>query len=320
MNKLYLLCIACTLCLRLSAQFPQLISFQAQALNSNGGFWVNQNISVRISILEGTMNGTIVYQERHSVTTSQTGNFNLNIGGGNPLIGLFSTVNWATGNKFIKTEIDPINGTNYTLISTTQLLSVPYALYAEKVKKSEYNVEQDSHDRYFYPDGFMNADTFTLTKVATYIVPPGKTLYILNAQYFGEDLDPERHSHLVINEKDSIYSMFPNIPAIIPQNSLVRVYGKGTFKAFLVSSSKNIEPVIVSRWTTYTVPPNKRLYVYRFAGPMREPHYGFDTYSGHMCNVKWNVIPQLNAYYDYIPSGTVIETNCTVVNGYLISY
>jgi hypothetical protein len=114
-----------------NAQAPQAISYQAVARNAQGQIVPAQNIGVRFSILDGSVTGNVLYEETHSVITNNFGLFTLSIGKGTPLSGTFAAIDWP-GDKFLKVEIAPEGGTNYLLEGTTQLLSVPYALYAEK--------------------------------------------------------------------------------------------------------------------------------------------------------------------------------------------
>jgi hypothetical protein len=115
------------------AQVPQGISYQAIAFNSGGTPVVNGNVGVKINILDNSINGTVVYTETHTKTTNAQGLFNLNIGQGSPATGTFSSINWATNSKFLKVEIDPNGGTNYTTVGTNQLMSVPYAMLAGNI-------------------------------------------------------------------------------------------------------------------------------------------------------------------------------------------
>ena len=115
------------------AQSPQAINYQAVARTTSGILIPSQSISVRFSILDGNVNGNTLYQENHSTATNSYGLFTLPIGQGTTTIGSFSTLNWAgTNPKYLKVEISPSGGNNYTVQGTTQLLSVPYALYADK--------------------------------------------------------------------------------------------------------------------------------------------------------------------------------------------
>ncbi len=114
------------------AQTPQGFSYQAIANNTNGTPVANGSVAVRISVLDNSATGTAVYTETHAKTTNAQGLFNLNIGQGTPTTGVFANINWAQNAKYVKVELDPAGGTNYTTVGTNQLMSVPYALYAEK--------------------------------------------------------------------------------------------------------------------------------------------------------------------------------------------
>lgn len=133
MKKLLLLA---TLCLGLSfsvlAQAPQQFNYQGAARNTNGTPMANKSISLRISILDGSATGTAQYTEVRSVTTNALGLYAITIGGtgATSSTGSIAAVTWASGLKFAKVEVDPDNGSNFSVAGTAQLLSVPYALYA----------------------------------------------------------------------------------------------------------------------------------------------------------------------------------------------
>ncbi len=112
------------------AQAPAKMSYQSVVRNGSGLVVANSNVGFRISLLQGSATGTIAFAETHTVTTDANGVASLEIGGGTPVTTTFASINWANGPYFIKTEADPAGGTNYTISGTSQLLSVPYALYA----------------------------------------------------------------------------------------------------------------------------------------------------------------------------------------------
>lgn len=114
----------------LFAQAPQGINYQAVIRNSSGAVLVSTNVTLRMSILQGTSSGTVAYAEKHSVSTNATGAVNVVIGQGTILSGTFSNINWANGPYFIETAYDVNNSGAYTVLGTQQLMSVPYALYA----------------------------------------------------------------------------------------------------------------------------------------------------------------------------------------------
>ena len=114
----------------LIAQAPQKMSYQAVIRNASGELVVNKDVSVRISILKGSTTGNQVYSELHKTATNGNGLISIEIGDGTNNVGSFSEIAWGTGTYFLKTETDPNNGAEFTISGTSQLLSVPFALFA----------------------------------------------------------------------------------------------------------------------------------------------------------------------------------------------
>lgn len=132
MKKFYFI-VALFICTLTFAQVPQGFSYQTIAFNASGAPIANGTVALKISILENSATGTVVYSETHTKTTNAKGLVNLNIGQGTPVSGTFSGVNWGTNTKFVKVEMDPTGGTNYTNVGVNQLMSVPYANVSETV-------------------------------------------------------------------------------------------------------------------------------------------------------------------------------------------
>ena len=109
------------------SQVPQQMNYQAVVRNSQGNIVSNQHVSLRFTIYNGSPTGQVVYQEVQSDTTNQFGLVTTSIGKN----GNLSSVSWSSGAKYLEVDIDPIGGTNYIDMGTSQLFSVPYALYAE---------------------------------------------------------------------------------------------------------------------------------------------------------------------------------------------
>jgi hypothetical protein len=130
-----------------SSQAPQLIKYQAIVRNSSGQIIQNQLVSLRVSILQGSMSGASVYTELQSDSVNSTGILTINIGAGSPLYGIFSSIDWSEGPYFLQTEIDPAGGTNYSLTGKSQLLSVPYAMYAGKSAGANSKFEINAHNQ-----------------------------------------------------------------------------------------------------------------------------------------------------------------------------
>ncbi len=108
--------------------------------NTNGEVVANKAVSLKISILSGSINGISVYSETHAKTTDASGLISLQIGNGTVLSESFYTILWGNGAYFIKLESDFNGGSNYVLLGTQELMSVPYALYASKTDTSVLNL------------------------------------------------------------------------------------------------------------------------------------------------------------------------------------
>ena len=111
------------------AQAPQGFNFQGIALDSNGYVLASKLVSLRFSICADSLGNTISYSETASVQTDKYGQFTVVIGNG-ATTGKFGSINWASGNLYMKTEIDIANTGKYVVTGLSQLLSVPYAMYA----------------------------------------------------------------------------------------------------------------------------------------------------------------------------------------------
>ena len=110
------------------AQAPQGFNYQATVRNSAGALIINQNVLVKFNIYRNTATGTLVYSENQTATTDDLGHIALVVGQGTATTGTFSTINWGSGSYFLGIELN--SGSGYVAMGTTQLLSVPYALYA----------------------------------------------------------------------------------------------------------------------------------------------------------------------------------------------
>ncbi len=130
MKQFFILFAAIIISSSLYAQSPNKMSYQAVIRNSSNTLVTNSAVGMRISILQTSTSGIAVYVETQTPTTNANGLASIEIGGGTVVSGNFATIDWANGPYFVKTETDPTGGLNYTISGTSQLLSVPYALYA----------------------------------------------------------------------------------------------------------------------------------------------------------------------------------------------
>ncbi|HEV7780060.1 MAG TPA: hypothetical protein VGO58_02285 [Chitinophagaceae bacterium] len=114
-----------------SAQAPAFFNYQGVARNSVGNALVNKTIKLRLSIHDGSALGPIVYSETRTLITNAFGLFNVQVGGAGAtnVTGSIAGANWNSGTKWMQVEIDPEGGNTLKDIGTTQLTSVPYALF-----------------------------------------------------------------------------------------------------------------------------------------------------------------------------------------------
>jgi hypothetical protein len=141
------------------AQTPEKISYQAVVRNSSNQLVINREIGVKVSILQGSSSGTSVYVENQNRTSNANGLLTLDIGNGTVQSGTFANINWANGPYFVKIEMDINGGINYSISGTSQLLSVPYALYSKKAENGFSGNYADLVNKPVLFDGTWNSLT-----------------------------------------------------------------------------------------------------------------------------------------------------------------
>jgi hypothetical protein len=114
----------------LVSQAPNMMSYQAVIWDATGNLVAEKMVSIKISILQGSVTGTSVFSETHRIQTNVNGLVSLMIGGGTNATGKIADINWGAGSYFLKTETDPTGIGNYNIVGTTQLISVPYAMHS----------------------------------------------------------------------------------------------------------------------------------------------------------------------------------------------
>lgn len=133
MKKTNLLLFLCFLVLATMAQAPKSFKYQAVARHNNGDVIANTIIGLKVEIKIGNINGNIVYSETFSPTSNSSGVFTVNIGEGIPVSGDFMSIDWGHGMFFLAVAMDVSGGSSYIDMGTTQLCSVPYALYTNSI-------------------------------------------------------------------------------------------------------------------------------------------------------------------------------------------
>lgn len=131
MKRFFTIIVLLALSLSMMAQAPQYFNYQAVARDVSGSVLMNRNVTCRFVIRDISATGPIVYQETQALQTNQFGLFTALIGKGDDVQGSFSGINWGSAPKYLQVEYDPQGGNNYLVAHSTQMVSVPYALYAE---------------------------------------------------------------------------------------------------------------------------------------------------------------------------------------------
>ncbi len=142
----------------LKAQAPQSFKYQAVARDNIGNVLVNQNVNFKISIKQSSITGEIAYAEIHNTTTNNFGLVNLEVGNGTVVLGEFENINWGDDIFFIQIEMDIEGGSNYQLMGVSQLLSVPYALFAKEAGNNS-SLWNSNGDNIYYNNGKVGIGT-----------------------------------------------------------------------------------------------------------------------------------------------------------------
>ena len=148
MKKIFLYAPLLMLAASLSGQAPEQIGYQAVIRDTSGTLLAETKIYMEIRILQGSESGTVVYEETQKVKTNSNGLISLQIGAGTVVSGTIGTIDWSDGPYFISTVIYPTDELSYTITATSQIVSVPYALYADHAESftGEYTEKQGLSD------------------------------------------------------------------------------------------------------------------------------------------------------------------------------
>ena len=327
-----------------NAQAPQGMNYQAVARNSQGTLLLSQPIGLRFSIRDGSLTGTVVYSETQTATTDAFGSFSTVIGSGTPVTGTFASIPWATGSKFMQVEMDITGGTNFVDMGTSQLMSVPYALYAQTSGNigvtgptgvTGATGATGPSGGPIGPTGAVGPPAFdpvhsdgmdslvgvhlALQPDSIYIVPPGKNLhaYITVVTTF----PPSSFAYPVING-ELVYDYQQLL--ILPPGTVLSNYSTTSTNLHLSGYTAPAHyPVIHQNITTagYTVPAGKTLYLLSLIGPsdQTQASYYIDGVRVHIPGVLSN---NNTEPYLVINSGSVITSSVPIgykvfINGIL---
>jgi hypothetical protein len=185
MKRIYnLLCLGILACNILLAQIPEKIDFQAIARNASGQVIADQVINVQLAILQGPLPGTMIYEEVHQAMTDDYGQFVLPVGTGTGLSGTFAEIEWSAGPHFMDIKMDPEGGTNYVSLGTLEMMTVPYAFYAEKAGNVD---DADADPLNEIQQLGISGETLSLSGSNSIQLPDASTTNELQNLNFGQD-------------------------------------------------------------------------------------------------------------------------------------
>jgi hypothetical protein len=178
MKKLYTYLIFCVIIASVFAQAPKKMSYQAVIRNNNKVLIANKKVSMIITILQDK---TPVYVEMHDAITNDNGLVSVAIGNGTALTGTFAAIDWSIGTHYIKTETDPEGGSDYSVVGESELLSVPYALFAANAGSNTGTVIQDTR--------VLNSSTWSSDKISTQLDLKASTSSLATVAFTGSFKD-----------------------------------------------------------------------------------------------------------------------------------
>jgi hypothetical protein len=210
------------------AQVPQGMNYQAIARDNSGNPILNTHICLRFTIHSGSGSGPIQYQETDTITTNGFGLVTIKVGMGNVIQGIFDTIPWNSGNQYMQAEID-MNGACSTWVDmgTSQLLTVPYAMYAGNASSSNTISE-------------VQSDTFNITTNAGQRI----AVWAKGVNTLGGTQTVNLEQDNVIMDTESSYNDagFPGDPFTLMYTS---VPGAGNHTIIIVGTSGINNPVIM---------------------------------------------------------------------------
>jgi hypothetical protein len=262
MKKIYSIIIAILFSSQLFAQAPNKMSYQAVIRNSSNALVVSKSIGMQVSILQGSVTGTSVYVERQTPTTNTNGLASIEIGTGTIVSGSFSTINWANGPYFIKTETDVNGGTTYTISGTSELMSVPFALHAKTASNLLNYYDADTSATNELQTLSISKDTLYLSKGGNVKLP----------YHYDADTSATNELQILTISNDTIFlsnggyvklpiasssgSNLP-IPSIVTNPILGVTSNSATYSGRVTNANGS---VVIERGIVYSTSPNPNIY------------------------------------------------------------
>lgn len=221
MKKIFTSLFLSLIYISLAAQSPQGINYQGVAYDNTGNPVANQLIGIRFKILDGSATGPVLYEERQRPSTDNTGLFSIVIGNGTALSGSFRNINWGSGIKWLRSEIDITGGNNYIVMGCSQFWSVPYAFYADN---------------------------------ATHTIYADSSLYATNAAH-------ANNADNAVHAGSSDIAVYANHSGHADTAAYAANMGFCSGSFSMPDGFKNVTTVVIDTSVNYTVPAGKNLYI-----------------------------------------------------------
>jgi len=323
MKKLKLLIAFVLLGFAAFAQQTLTIPYQALVRDANGNPVASRPVGAKITLLQGSVSGLMVYDETQTDTTNAFGQMDLLIGTQKPAD--FDTINWSAEKMFLKLEIDISGGTTYQQIATHQLLAVPFAKYAEEAagwKKSNHGISFKSGNVQI-GDSIFDADLSVQGNIffqdTSFISSNGQDLirnYIQSAlmdteQYYGYVQGLKVYSSL---EQNSTIGASGNNKYIMSLISQQDIFGKLYGDSYGIWARSQNRPNGIVNGTSYSVAGSSRNDGY-ISGDLIGV-YGSTINSGTVDGKMWAGYFNGNGYVSgNLSVGTTEQTSTLFVNG-----
>ena len=248
MKKLFTL-IALIVLTTINAQAPQGFNYQATVRNAAGDLIINQNVTFKFNIMLNTSTSLPVFSETHYVPTDDLGQVNLTVGEGTATTGTFGDINWGNGSYYLGIELS--TGANFVAMGTTQLLSVPYALYANSAGNSP---SQGKPSIYLTGD-ITNAEA--AARIASQLGPVTENIYIQNTtQLTTVDLSAMEYAADIRIEDNNVLTSI-NLSGLKECYGNLRIYSNPlltTVSFSALTNSRSIEIYLNPLLTTVSFP------------------------------------------------------------------
>ena len=239
MKRTLLLVIWSILTISIYAQVPQGISHQATIRNSDNELITSSPIGLRVSILPGSIEGIPVYVETHHPTSNSNGLITYVLGSGTVVSGVFSDIDWTSGIYFLKTEVDPLGGTDYVISGATQFHTVPFAFHAETAES------------FTETDPVYSADpAFSITDAGSGAVITDAERTKLGGIADGAEVNVQSDWTEADNTNDAFIANKPTLfttsdetdPVVGAVNGIVKADGAGTISAAVEGTDYSLLP------------------------------------------------------------------------------